>query len=243
MRRKAPAQPNQSLQDGIACLQTLVTIGRPVGCRELARMLGMDHTRTNRLLGTLAYLELADQTSDRKYIPGPGLHLLAALSLRGSHLLTCALPVIRELQEETGATVAMGVIWHDKVCYYYHGNAGSRVEASIAEHKLFPVEDSSLGLILLAHKTDEEIREALSHRPVDEAQPDMDELLRHVRAARRTGYALHPSRTSVAVTVGEPPVAALAVAKADEAYLKRVVPTLQEAARRISEAVRDAQQL
>ena len=37
-----PAQPNQSLIDGLECLQALSSTDRPVGSRELARMLGLE---------------------------------------------------------------------------------------------------------------------------------------------------------------------------------------------------------
>ena len=37
----------------LACLQAVVTSNRPLGSREVARLLGLEHTRVNRLLGTL----------------------------------------------------------------------------------------------------------------------------------------------------------------------------------------------
>src|SRR5690348_18426155 len=84
MRPKLNSQPNQSLIDGIATLQALATSSEPAGCRELARRLGIDATKVNRLLKTLAYLGIARQTADRKYAPGPGMHVLAAQSLFAS---------------------------------------------------------------------------------------------------------------------------------------------------------------
>ena len=48
------SQPNQSLIDGIRCLQYLVSSDRAIGCRELARLMGTNATRVNRLLMTMA---------------------------------------------------------------------------------------------------------------------------------------------------------------------------------------------
>ena len=102
MARVAPAQVNQSLVNGLACLQELVLADRPIGVRELARQLDMDPTRVSRLLGTLSWLGLASQDADRKYHPGPAVHVLSALSLHGSRLLADSLPVLREVAAETG---------------------------------------------------------------------------------------------------------------------------------------------
>src|SRR5450432_664771 len=109
-----PAQPNQSLANGIACLQALTAAEDAIGSRELARRLGLEPTLANRLLGTLAELGLAERTPERKYRPGPGIHVLAAQSLRGSGLLQAALPVIRGLLDE-GLAVALGVLWRSDV--------------------------------------------------------------------------------------------------------------------------------
>jgi len=122
-RVKPPAQINQGLRDGIECLLEIAAMERPVGSRELARRLGQDHTRVNRIISTLAYMGLAEQTADRKYIAGPGLLVLAGLSLRGSPLYRCAMPHLEELGVATGYQVALGLRWRTNVSYLYHGHA------------------------------------------------------------------------------------------------------------------------
>jgi DNA-binding IclR family transcriptional regulator len=203
-----PAQPNLSLINGLACLQELVASDGPVGSRELARRLGLEATRVNRLLGTLAQLGLAEQDEARKYRPGAGVHVLAAQSLRGSRLLHAALPEIRELLG-TGLAVALGVLWRDQVCYLYHGRGDGPVEAGIASHNLFPASQSSIGLVL---------------------QGDA--------AARRRGYVtLRPdtSGASLGVPIGDPPYAGLALAGSiTTAEMPALAERLREAAARIA---------
>jgi len=58
-----PAQPNLSLINGLTCLQELIASPSLVGSRELARRLGLEPTRVNRLLGTLAQLGLAEPSA------------------------------------------------------------------------------------------------------------------------------------------------------------------------------------
>ena len=106
----SPAQPNKSLLNGIACFQVVAAEKMPLGSREIARRLGLGHTRVSRLLGTLASLGLVARTKNRKYIPGPGIHVLSAQSLHGSGLLSAAIPVLRRIHARR-MIVALGVLW------------------------------------------------------------------------------------------------------------------------------------
>jgi DNA-binding IclR family transcriptional regulator len=145
-----PAQPNQSLINGIACLQTVVAAERPIGSREVARLLNDEHTRISRLLSTLADIGMLEQTPQRKYQPGPGLHVLAAQSLHASMLLSTALPHLKALMGQ-GMTVALGVLWQRQICFLFHSKPGQPLEDSIGRHQFHPAEQSSPGLALLAH--------------------------------------------------------------------------------------------
>jgi DNA-binding IclR family transcriptional regulator len=206
---KTPAQPNRSVQDGLECLWQLVAEARPVGSRELARMMEMEPTRANRMLGTLAAMGLAAQTPDRKYVAGPGIHVLAAMSLRGSHLLDAAGRPMQKLVENTGGRVALGVLWRRRVCYLFHGRPDRAPLASVAGHNLYPAERSSIGKVLLAAHTEDVIKERFAEQDVDVAQ-----LLTELREVRRLGYAVNREdgrAQSIAVAVGRPAVAGLAV--------------------------------
>lgn len=194
-----PAQPNQSLADGIALLGLLCTRDG-LGSREAARLLGWESTRANRLLGTLRDLGLAAQDAQRRYRPGAGVHILAAHCLRGSGLLAAALPILRRLGGK-GLGVALGVLWNGEVSYLIHAPAGKPVEQGLSGQALFPAESSSIGLILEA-----------TTRVTPARNPPA-----RLCQARRLGYAIHrdpgTSRGSVAVAIpGTPhPVAAVAL--------------------------------
>ena len=65
----------------------------------------------------------AGENGFRRYAPGPGLHVLAAMSLRGSRLLTRALPHLRDLMAaEPECRIALGVLWRSHVCYLFFGH-------------------------------------------------------------------------------------------------------------------------
>jgi len=205
-----PAQPNQSLAHGLACLLELASSDGPLGSRQVARALDMEPTRANRLLGTLAQLGLASRTADRRYTVGPGISILAAMALRRSRLLTCALPHIRRFQEATGLGVALGMLWRRDVCYLYHGSPGSATLAAITGQDLFPAEVSSIGQVLLSELPEEAVRRLYAGGPGPRpAGLDVEALLGLLGQVRARGYGVLAGQ-SVAVPVGHPAVAGLA---------------------------------
>jgi DNA-binding IclR family transcriptional regulator len=215
------AQPNQSLGRGLEVLHALCGAEGPIGSRELSRRLNMEHTRVNRLLGTMAALGLAERTADRRYRPGPAVHVLAASSLRSSGLLQAALPVIRELHAE-GFGAALGVLWRDQVCYLYHGKPNQPLERGLAGHQLFPAEWSSIGTILCA-QDDPALATEKAQGWVWVAPP-------------RPADSTSPPGGSMAAPVGSPVVAALAIIPADKSNPEQYAARLLQAAAAITAA-------
>lgn len=220
-----PAQPNRSLIDGLTVLQAVSGATAAVGSRELARRLGMEPTRVNRLLKTLAGVGLLQQTPERRYRPGAGLHVLAATALFGSHLLASAVEPVERLRERVPRmTVALGVRWRTEVAYLLYVLPGMPLSHGVGRTALFPARRSSIGRVLLAEAGAEEVRGLY---PGDEG------LLRSLGRVRREGYALLTTepQPSVAVPVragggrGETAevVAALAIAGR---FRPEQVPTL-----------------
>jgi DNA-binding IclR family transcriptional regulator len=184
-----PAQPNQSLIDGMACLQALAIRATPIGVRELARQLGMDRTRTHRLLATLAHLGMAQRDPTRKYSVGPGIHVLAAQCLHASRLLQWAADELQALQR-FGYTTALGVMWTDQVSYLFHADPGIPWAAALGRLALFPASLSGLGLAVLAQMSDQQVRELYSCRPIPGFDNRISSLLEALQATRKRGYAI-----------------------------------------------------
>lgn len=141
----APAQPNQSIITGVTVLQEVVTANRPVGSRELARRLGLEHSRVNRVLGTLVHIGMLRQDDARKYSPGAGIHVLSAQSLHASGLIPASLEPLARFQR-LGATVALGTVWRDSVCYLLHAGPDDDLAATAGAHETFAVDDSVIGV-------------------------------------------------------------------------------------------------
>lgn len=214
--RKINAQPNQSLIDGITTLQALATADKPVGGRELARQLGFEPTRLNRLLKTLAYLGIARQTKDRKYTSGPGMHVLAAQSLYASGLIRQAMPQLEGLRR-FNLVVAMGVLWRDSVSYLYHAPPGVSSSEGLGRIGLFPATSGGIGLSLLSALDDEDIIEIYEDaEEIPGFSGGVSSLIETVHGYREQGYVrvlVRPEveQYTVAINVGKPAHSSIAL--------------------------------
>lgn len=231
--RQLPAQPNQSLIDGLACLQEIAVAGEPVGSRELARRLGMEPTRVNRLIKTLAHLGLAAQTASRKYAAGPAIHVLATQTIYASGLLPRAIRIIRHLQR-TGCYVALGVLWRDQVSYLFHAEPARPVEEGIGRAGLYPATRSAIGMVLLSAQAESVVRELYRGRDIPRYGREIAALLADLRRIRELGYVrlLLPESSTMAVPVGDAPSMAVALSG------NRVSTSEQECLGELKEAAR-----
>jgi len=235
-----PAQPNQSLIDGLATLQAVAAAPEPVGTRALARQLGLDPTRANRLLKTLAHLGLTRRSLDGRYGAGPAIHVLAAQSLRASGLIRRSLKPLQELGR-FDAIVAMGVLWRDEVCYIYFAPPGADIDQALGSRDPHPATTSGLGLALLAELSEADVRARFRGRPTP-GFADPNELLRALGGMRRQGYALSAfgrlrGHATVAVSLGDPAYAAIGLAgKIDRRKERSYARALRETAAAIEPA-------
>ncbi|HBE02675.1 MAG TPA: hypothetical protein DC049_09380, partial [Spirochaetia bacterium] len=206
---KLPAQPNQSLIDGMSVLQALSSSGE-VSCSQIAALLGLEITRVNRLLKTLAWLGFAHRLPSRTYSPGPGMHVLSAQSMFGSGLIKKAMGPLKKLHK-LKLICAMGMLWRDQVCYLYHRGPGMKAEEALGRIGLYPAIHSSIGMALLAEKAEDEIR-ILFKNKTPERFSDIDKLLSELKKIKSRGYGEVLSKArSIAVTIGNPAYAGIAL--------------------------------
>jgi DNA-binding IclR family transcriptional regulator len=235
-----PAQPNQSLMDGMTCLQAVAVSPRPLGVLELAERLGLEPTRVHRLLKTLAHIGFTRQTLDRKYEPGPGMHVLFAQSLLASGLIHRAREALVSLQGH-GLAVALGVRWTDQVCYLYHASSGASFADGLGHVRLYPATRSSIGMVLLSWLPVPQVRAIYHGREIPGYPQGSARLLKDLRKVRRAGFAKvtnnpSPLNVTMGVPVGEPPEAALALAGSIPAErAPEVLALLRNAAARITD--------
>lgn len=177
------SQPNQSLIDGIRCFQELTTAGRPLGNKELAEKLEINVIKVNRLLRTLKGIGMAEQNAQKKYMPGPVVHILAAQSFHSSALFRAATQVaIRNAFDDR--TLAIGILWQDSVVYMYHAQPHQNPAEGLGGYHLYHASQSSIGQVLLAEMSDDELALTIDHW----AEEQKEATLQSIKAIRRDGY-------------------------------------------------------
>lgn len=236
-----PAQPNHSLIDGMAVLQALAARGRPVSGLELAGALGLEKTRVNRILKTLAWLGMARVAPGRKYMPGDGMHILAAQSLYASGLLRLAIPRLEKLHA-TGCIVAMGVLWRDRVSYFYHHTPGTDTLAGLGALGFYPAGASSIGMALLAQQPEAEVAALFDDGGIAGVTGTRQDLLAALAVIRQHGFAdLRTNERSLAVPLNAHTAIALS-GRLSDARTAKLLPLLQDTAARINEDLHAHQQ-
>jgi DNA-binding IclR family transcriptional regulator len=211
---KLPAQPIQGLIDGITVLQELTTQREPCSVSALGRELGLEKTRVHRILGTFAHLGIVHRTAEGRYAAGPGMHVLAAQSLYSSGLMQRSLARLGRLGATAGCVTALGVLWRDKVSYLYHQTPGVSPLESVGRMGLFEASRSSIGIMLLALHQEPDVRQLYADRPIQGFE-SMDTFLQELALTRTRGFTAVISKgkhRSIAIPVGTPPYAAIALA-------------------------------
>jgi len=206
MKSKPGAQINQSIIDGFSVLQALASHDNPVGGSEIAKQLGLESTRVNRLLKTLASIGMTQQTRGRKYLPGPGIHVLAAQSLYASGMLRSAIPSLESLNS-LGHTVAMGLLWFDSVSFVYHAKPGMNAAEAIGRIGLRPATTSGIGMALLAHTDEEAVADAYDDSDIPNYD-NLEALHSVLEGIKQQGYArtavVHDGETETKYTIAVP---------------------------------------
>lgn len=191
------SQPNQSLIDGIRCFQELTTSDHPLGNKELADKLGINVIKVNRLLRTLKSIGMAEQNAQKKYMPGPVVHVLAAQSFHSSALFRAATKVAISTPFDD-RTLAIGVLWQDKVVYMYHAMAHQNPAEGMGGYHMYDAFQSSIGQVLLAQLSDEELEHSIAEWQASQKV----EIKKAVAQIRRDGYACRYSEDGSINNIG-----------------------------------------
>ena len=166
-----------------------------LGVREMARLLGMSHSTTGRLLSSLKDMGVLSQNPTTKMYSLGGKVLAWAGSYNATlDVRTRALPYLEELQEETQETISLYVLEGDvRVCVErLESTHNIRMVARIGRR--LPLYAGSAGKVFLAFLPEKEKDEILSRTAFDPLTPmtitDVDKLNKEIEKTRKQGYAV-----------------------------------------------------
>jgi IclR family acetate operon transcriptional repressor len=221
-----------------------------LGVSALARDLRLSKAVVHRILRTLVQRGLLETDADtREYRLGPSAAALGARALRGLDLRTTAMPVLRELQRDTGETTTVSAHVPGGRVYLDQVESAREIKMTVELGRRFPLHAGSSSTCILAFLPDEEMQAVLAgpldlmtHRTIVDAAG----LRQRIRDVRAHGFACSDGeRQEGAGSVAAPVFGmdglvkgAISVcgpaARVDSAARDRFVPLLTSAADRIS---------
>jgi IclR family pca regulon transcriptional regulator len=248
----------EALAKGLDVLRLFDETVTSLRLREISERTGIPMPTAFRVVATLEEGGFLDRLADGSIQPGVAVLTLGSAALRGSSLVQLSEQPLRHLAEETGETVNLGTLLGDQVLYLVRLRNSDLVTANVQVGSTLPAPYTSMGKLLLAYLTPDELRAALGDHVFREhagpnAARSIAELEPRLAEIRAQGYAIQDEEVAAGLrSVSVPvfgrdarPVAAINIAVAttrhDVASLRGpLLERLQRAADDISIRVRSA---
>ncbi|WP_375389944.1 IclR family transcriptional regulator [uncultured Amnibacterium sp.] len=215
----------ESLAKGLQVLRLFDETVTSLRLREVVERTGLPMPTAFRIVSTLEEEGFLDRTDDGVLHPGVAVLTLGSAALRGSSLVSASERPLRSLAQATGETVNLGVLQGDQVLYLVRLRNADLVTANIQVGSTLPAAFTSMGKVLLAYLTPEELAERVADATFGTGQGpnavgSRAALTEQLEQIRERGYAVQDQELalglrSVAVPVfagGSAPVAAINVA-------------------------------
>ena len=154
---------------------------QPVGVSDLARATGIDKSAAHRLAVTLHAAGWLDKTADGRWRVSPGLLQLAGKAAERS-LVGSLRPVLEQLRDDTGETVVLVAIDHDRLLVLDLAESRHALRVSPPGPYL-PLRHSSAARAVAAYLPADELA------ALRDADPSLDE--RTLSEVRRRGWAIN----------------------------------------------------
>lgn len=174
----------------------LLSDGKPRTLTTISQELGLSSSTIFRLLATLSehnFVQREDSTQE--YRLGLSCLEIARAYFDGSDVRQNALPELEALRDRTSETVHLGVMDQMEVVYLekLHGHHAIGLMTSRVGGRA-PAYCTGLGKAILAHTDPEQVMEYYRrngmHRFTERTIIDVVDLMQHLEAVRRQGYAL-----------------------------------------------------
>jgi IclR family pca regulon transcriptional regulator len=146
---------SQSLERGLAILESFKPERPWMGISDIADPLGMSRSTTHRYVITLAALGLLVQGPDRRYKLSLRVTDLGMSTLNSTGLREHARPYLEELRQRTTYTVNLAVLDGPEILYVDRARSlrpgQSKIDLNLRPGSRLPAYCTSMGKVLLAH--------------------------------------------------------------------------------------------
>lgn len=130
----------------------------PIGVSQISKLTEIPKANTFRILKTLEELDAITEIGDG-YVLSTQLIKYGNGAKRHNKFLPVVAPYVKKLAGEVGETVNLGIQYHDSVLVIHSETGGSGAAVVSYLSPIMAMYCSSIGKLILAHKTDAEIDE------------------------------------------------------------------------------------
>lgn len=199
------------LQRAVRVLGVLAVADEALSIRAIAEQADLSKSAAQRILAELVTTELAYQDpATRRYRLGARTLALGMAYQRRMDVRRAALPHMRRLRDVTGETIGISVGLADQLLHVDQVESESELHARFDIGRPLPLWSGAPARLLLAARSDEEIRRVVSEHvatdltPVNPPSPDT--LVREAQDVRATGHACAFEETLPGVNTVSVPV-------------------------------------
>lgn len=158
----APKARLSSVANSIRLLGSFSGEENELGITVLASRLRLAKSTVHRLAATLTSARFLEQNPETgKYRLGLALFELGSLVRARMDVADAARQKLRELLEQTGETVQLGIIDHHSVLYIYEMESRRAIRMAAAVGARAPLHCTAVGKVLLASQPADYVRETL----------------------------------------------------------------------------------
>jgi len=253
--REGPGEPEtvRAFERGLVVIRSLAEAPRGLSLAAVARASGLSRATARRLLQTLIATGYARQVEERFRLT-PRVLELGHAYLSSTPLAELAAPALEDLSRTLNEATSVGMLDGQDVVYIARMPANRVMTVTIGVGTRFPAFRTSLGRVLLAELSREELAahwEARDTRdPTSFTVRSLQALEEDLALVRTRGYAILDQELELGVRSAAAPirdrhgtaVAAVNVSTytdrtSDEQLRERFVPPLLAAARTLSDAL------
>jgi IclR family acetate operon transcriptional repressor len=192
----APATGRQEAPSAIAKVVAVVeALAHEHGISQVARRTGMATSTVHRILQELVDLGWVRVNGEHEYLLGARLLSLAGQAVDGLTLARIAHPILRQLSEDSGGHATHFAVRSGDEAVYVEKVEGRRAYQMRSRVGLgIPLHTTAIGKAVLATLPEGEVRAILARTGMPRMTPrtitDIDDMLGHLEAVRRQGYAM-----------------------------------------------------
>jgi IclR family pca regulon transcriptional regulator len=167
---------SQSLERGLAILESFTPERSVQGVKEIANRLGMSASTTHRYVITLVALGFMEQLPNRKYRLGLRVTDLGMSVLNSTGLREHAHPSLEALRKQTTFTTSLAVLDGPDIVYVDRAHSlrrgQSRIDLNLRLGSRLPAYCTAIGKVLLAGLPEPERRERVSEIKLERRGPN-----------------------------------------------------------------------